>query len=68
MTSWNFNFTQYEDYKGLLDEMRFWDKAKTEDELKTRWADAISGNEKGLVGYFQLLNYLAFTTSTMATW
>jgi len=54
MTSWDFYFTQYEDYKGLLDEMRFWDRAKTEDELKTRWTDAISGNEKGLVGYFPM--------------
>jgi hypothetical protein len=54
MTSWDFYFTQYEDYKGLLDELRFWDRAKSEDELKTGWSAAVSGNEKGLVGYFPM--------------
>lgn len=54
MTSWDFYFTQYEDYKGLLDELKFWDRAKTEDELKNRWSEAVKGNEKGLVGYFPM--------------
>lgn len=54
MTSWDYYFTQYEDYKGLLDELRFWDRAKSEDELKTGWSDAVKGNEKGLVGYFPM--------------
>jgi hypothetical protein len=54
MTSWDFYFTQYEDYKGLLDELRFWDRAKTEDELKNDWSAAVTGNEKGLVGYFPM--------------
>ncbi len=27
MTAWNYYFTQYEDYKGLLAELRFWDRA-----------------------------------------
>jgi hypothetical protein len=54
MTSWDFYFTQYEDYKGLLDELRFWDRAKSEEELKNDWAKSVTGNEKGLVGYFPM--------------
>lgn len=54
MTSWDFYFTQYEDYKGLLDELRFWDRAKSAEELGNNWSNAIAGNEKGLVGYFPM--------------
>lgn len=54
MTSWNFFFTQYEDYKGLLDELRFYDRAKSPDELTNNWADPVRENEKGLVGYFPM--------------
>ena len=54
MTSLDFYFTQYEDYKGLLDKLRFWDRAKAEDELKQNWSKAVAGNEKGLVGYFPM--------------
>lgn len=52
MTSWNFYLTQYEDYKGLLDEIRFWDRAKSPEEIGARWAEAVTGDEPGLVGYF----------------
>jgi len=54
MTSWNYYFTQYEDYKGLMDELRFWDRAKSEEELTKYWMEAVSGKETGLVGYFPL--------------
>lgn len=27
MTAWNYQFTQYEDYKGLLDDLTFWGRA-----------------------------------------
>ena len=49
-----FYFTQYEDYKGLLDELRFWERAKIENELKTGWSEAVKGSESGLVGYFPM--------------
>jgi hypothetical protein len=52
MTAWEFYFTQYEDYKGLMDELRFWDRARTADELASSWRSALRGNEKGLVGWF----------------
>ena len=54
MTAWNYYFTQYEDYKGLLAEIRFWDRAKSPDEIQTNWMKRAVGNETGLVGYFAL--------------
>jgi hypothetical protein len=52
MTSWNFYFTQYEDYKGLVDEIRFWDRAKSAEELELEWNHRVDGDENGLVGWF----------------
>lgn len=54
MTAWNYYFTQYEDYKGLLAEIRFWDRARSADEIQTNWMKPVTGNEVGLVGYFPL--------------
>lgn len=54
MTAWNYYFTQYEDYKGLLAEVRFWDRAKSSQEIETKWMHQVSGKEPGLVGYFLL--------------
>lgn len=47
MTGWDYFFTQYEDYKGLLDELRFYDRALTSEELSSQRAEA-----RGLVGRF----------------
>lgn len=33
MTAWNFAFTQYEDYKGWIDDIKFWGRAKSHAEL-----------------------------------
>lgn len=44
--------TQYEDYKGLVDELRFWNRAKTAQELSQDWEDSIVGTENGLVGWY----------------
>jgi pimeloyl-ACP methyl ester carboxylesterase len=52
MVAWNHEFTQYEDYKGLLDDVRFWDRAKTTEELATTWRHPVRGTEPGLVGWF----------------
>jgi len=54
MTAWNYYFTQYEDYKGLLAEIRFWDRAKAAEEIRANWMKPVKGNETGLVGYFPL--------------
>jgi hypothetical protein len=54
MTSWNLYFTQYEDHKGLIAELRFWNRAKAAGELTAHWADAVSGKEPGLVGYYPM--------------
>jgi hypothetical protein len=45
--------TQYEDFKGLLDEMRFWSRAKGAAEIAATWSGAVSGSEPGLVGWFR---------------
>jgi chitodextrinase len=45
-------FSQYEDYKGLVDEVRFWSRAKSSTELNTNWRAAVTGGESGLVGRY----------------
>ncbi len=45
--------SQYEDFKGLLDEMRFWVRAKSAAEIAATWHASIAGNETGLVGWFR---------------
>jgi hypothetical protein len=54
MTAWGMYFAQYEDYKGLVDELRFWDRAKTPAELRDRWRAAVTASDPGLVGWFPL--------------
>jgi hypothetical protein len=54
MTAWGVYFTQYEDYKGLVDELRFWDRAKAPAELRAGRRGAVKGGEPGLVGWFPL--------------
>ena len=44
--------SQYEDYKGLVDEVRFWSRAKSPVEIAQEHGAAVSGNEPGLVGRF----------------
>jgi len=45
---------QWEDYKGLIDELRFWSRAKTSAEIQTSYAAPVVGNEPGLVGWYDL--------------
>lgn len=49
MTAWSVYFTQYEDYKGLIDDLRFWDRARTPEELSR--PAPVRGNEPGLAGW-----------------
>jgi len=46
--------SQYEDYKGLISELRFWNRALTAAELTApAHARALSGSETGLSGWFR---------------
>ena len=44
--------SQYEDYKGLIDELRFWSRAKSATEIANGYANPVTGTETGLVGWF----------------
>ncbi len=44
---------QYEDYKGLIAELRFWSVAKTPAEIASSFGEPVSGNEPGLVGLYR---------------
>ncbi len=44
---------QYEDYKGLIDEVRFWNRAKTVEELQYEWSNAVDPFAPGLGGLYQ---------------
>ncbi len=45
---------QYEDFKGLLAEVRFWSIAKTNTQLMNDWDKVVTGTEQGLVGWFPM--------------
>lgn len=47
------DFDQYEDYKGLVDEVRFWNRAKTATEIMNNYSASVDGTENGLVGLFR---------------
>lgn len=46
--------SQYEDYKGLVAELRFWSIAKSAADIGSTFASAIRGDEPGLVGWFPM--------------
>lgn len=43
---------QHEDYKGFIDELRFWSRAKSWFQISAGYDDAVTGSESGLVGWF----------------
>ena len=43
---------QYEDYKGLIDELRFWSRAKSPAEIMTNFADEVPNSAQGLAAKF----------------
>jgi hypothetical protein len=49
----------FEDYKGLLDEVRFWNRAKTSSELTNNWRNAVVGTESGLSGWYDFTSIVA---------
>jgi len=44
--------SQYEDYKGLIDEIRFWSRAKVAGEIASDFASPVVGTEPGLVARY----------------
>lgn len=44
--------SQYEDFKGLMAELRFWDAALSADRLSNQFNIAVDGTEANLVGWF----------------
>jgi hypothetical protein len=52
MTAWNYFFTQYEDYKGLVDDMKFWSRALDAKELAANAHAVEGGNARGLLAHF----------------
>ena len=46
--------SQYEDYKGLVAELRLWSLAKSPTEITNDFAAAVQGDEPGLVGWYPM--------------
>jgi hypothetical protein len=53
---------QYEDYKGLIADVRYWAVAKTADALSNDWSQPITGDEPGLVGWYPMNDGAGVTT------
>lgn len=51
MTAWNYAFTQYEDYKGLVDDIRMWRRALDPDEIGRLATGASPAQEDGLAAH-----------------
>jgi hypothetical protein len=52
MTAWDFFFTQYEDYKGWMDELRLWGRALTPGEIATAAKGVTDSRAEGLLSRF----------------
>jgi hypothetical protein len=53
MTAWNYAFTQFEDYKGLVDDIRIWGRALTPAEVGRLAAGRLpQRGERGLLAHF----------------
>ncbi len=50
-------------FAGLIDELRVWNIARSADDLKSTMNQALTGNEPGLVGYFQFNETSGTTTA-----
>jgi hypothetical protein len=54
-----------EDYKGRVDEMRFWSRAKTAAEIAATLAAPMCGGEAGLVGWFDFRDAISGAIRTI---
>jgi hypothetical protein len=46
--------SSWEDYKGLVDEIRFWSRAKSASEIQSSWNQPVYGSEQGLIGWYSI--------------
>jgi Concanavalin A-like lectin/glucanases superfamily len=51
MTAWNYALTQYEDYKGQVDDMRFWGRAPDAEEIRA-WSRRAKPSQVSLLADF----------------
>ncbi len=49
----NYPSTQYNHFGGSMDEIRFWNTALTQDQIRENMHLTLKGSETGLVGYYQ---------------
>ncbi len=47
------NYAALSYFNGYLDEIRYWDVARTNDEIKKSYGRLLNGNEDGLIGYWR---------------
>ncbi|HEX8692929.1 MAG TPA: LamG domain-containing protein [Longimicrobium sp.] len=52
MTAWNYEFTQYEDYKGLVDDMRMWGRALSPEEISRLATGAAPADRAALLSHY----------------
>jgi hypothetical protein len=57
-------FDVIEDYKGWIDELRFWARAKPAGEIASDWDAPVTGTEPGLVGWFDFSDVNAASTQS----
>ena len=48
------SLSTYEDFKGLIDEIRYWSIAKSEEEIRQNYNAPLTGDEPGLVGVYSM--------------
>ena len=48
------SYPNYEDFKGLLDEIRFWSVAKSPQDIQSNFDAPVTGSEPGLVGVYSM--------------
>ena len=53
MTAWNYAFTQYEDYKGLIDGLRLWGRAPDAEEIAAWAAGRAPARREALLAHFR---------------
>ena len=54
-------------FKGIIDEIRIWDIARTESEIQSTMYTELNGNESGLVGYWSFNEGTGTTTADQTT-
>jgi len=61
------NTTSTDPFNGKIDELRIWNKALTQAEIRTNKNNSLAGNESGLLAYYKFNEAVGSTTATDAT-